>query len=209
MMDRLSDLIDSRGVLIAAIALQVAFRAAYFFYIGLRLRAARRDMTSDKETRAENWLRFKKHAAFILDGDGVALALVIAVSINTLSIESNELLVRLLGAILVVVGITVKVSAYRIIGTKGYYWFNFFCDGDEREYVKRGIYKYLNNPMYGPGYLHVFGFPLLFLSKWGLAAAAFSWAVVWAFYFAFERSHTFSHYRSQSAPDAARPAGHR
>jgi protein-S-isoprenylcysteine O-methyltransferase Ste14 len=193
----------------AAIALQVAFRAAYFFYIGLAIRAARRDATSDKQTRYEKWMKFKKLAAFILDGDGVALAIVIALSINTLTIESGRVLIRLLGAVFIVIGIAVKVSAYRAIGTRGYYWFNFFCDGDEREYVKRGIYKYLNNPMYGPGYLHVVGFPLLFLSAWGLAVGVFNWAVVWAFYFAFERSHTFSHYRSQNAPGEARPAGNR
>lgn len=208
-MDTLSSLIHSKWVLVAAIALQVAFRAAYFFYIGLTLRAARRDTTSGKQARHEKWLRFKKPAAFILDGDGVALALVIAVSMNTLPVAGGAIFVRLLGAVLIVAGIWVKVSAYRVIGTRGYYWFNFFCGDDEREYVKRGIYKYLNNPMYGPGYLHVFGFPLLLLSAWGLAAAAFNWAVVWAFYFAFERSHTVDHRQAAGVTEAARPVTNR
>jgi protein-S-isoprenylcysteine O-methyltransferase Ste14 len=208
-MDRLLELINSSWILTAAIALQVLFRGAYFFYIGLAIRAARRDARSDKQARHEKWLKFKRLAAFILDGDGVALALVIALSINTLPVESGRVSIRLLGAIFILIGIAVKVSAYRAIGTRGYYWFNFFCDGDEREYVKRGIYKYLNNPMYGPGYLHVVGFPLLFLSAWGLAVGVFNWAVVWAFYFVFERSHTFSHYRSANAPGEARPAANR
>jgi protein-S-isoprenylcysteine O-methyltransferase Ste14 len=88
------------------------------------------------------------------------------------------------------------MSAYRAIGVKGYYWYNFFCAREDREYVAKGIYKYLDNPMYGLGYLHAFGFPLLFLSFYGLVFALFDWIVIWAFYFIFERSSTVYYWRS-------------
>ncbi len=176
-------------------ALYLFFRLAYFFYVGFSLRAAERDRTSDQQMRYANWLRFKKRAAFILDVDGVTLAFVITASLNTITGNGNLIYLRIIGAAFVIIGIAIKVSAYRAIGVKGYYWYNFFCADEEREYVARGIYKYLDNPMYGPGYLHAFGFPLLFLSFWGFLFAAFDWLIVWAFYFIFERPHTFYHLR--------------
>jgi protein-S-isoprenylcysteine O-methyltransferase Ste14 len=62
--------------------------------------------------------------------------------------------------------------------------------------VAKGIYKYLKNPMYGLGYMHAFGFALLFLSFWGLVFALFDWIIVWAFYFVFERPHTLNYCRT-------------
>lgn len=182
-------------VIILAGALHLIFRLLYFFYIGFSLKAAQ-SATDSNEARYARWLKFKKRAAFILDADGVTLALVIAVSLNTLAGSDYLFYLRIAGALFVVAGISIKVSAYRAIGVKGYYWYNFFCADEEREYVARGIYKYINNPMYGPGYLHAFGFPLLFLSFWGLVLAVFDWIVVWAFYFVFERSHTTYHWHS-------------
>lgn len=183
-------------LIILAGALQLTFRLLYFFYVGFSIRAAQRDRASSNEERYARWLKFKKRAAFILDADGVTLALVIAVSLNTLAGSDYLLYLRIAGAVFIVVGIAIKVSAYRAIGIKGYYWYNFFCADEEREYVARGVYKYLNNPMYGPGYLHAFGFPLLFLSFWGLALALLDWIIVWAFYFLFERPHTTYHWHS-------------
>lgn len=182
-------------VIILAGALHLTFRLLYFFYIGFSLKWALSAGDSN-EARYLRWLKFKKRAAFILDADGVTLAIVIAVSLNTLAGSDYLLFLRIAGALFIAAGIAIKVSAYRAIGVKGYYWYNFFCADEERQYVARGVYKYLNNPMYGPGYLHAFGFPLLFLSFWGLVLAVFDWIVVWAFYFVFERPHTSYHWHS-------------
>jgi protein-S-isoprenylcysteine O-methyltransferase Ste14 len=177
-------------------AVHLAFRLAYFFYVGLSLKRAQSDRTGSIDERYDRWLKFKKRAAFILDADGVTLAFVITASLGSLSSAHSLIYLRIIGAAMVVAGIWIKVSAYRVIGVKGYYWYNFFCADEEREYVARGVYKYLSNPMYGPGYLHAVGFPLIFLSFWGLAFAVFDWIVVWAFYFIFERPHTFYYMRS-------------
>ena len=182
-------------LLIPAGALNIAFRLAYYFYVGHAIRAAQLDTTSSHETRYANWLKFKNRASFILNADGVTLALVIAVTLNTITAGFDLTLLRVAGAVLVILGIWVKTSAYGVIGTKGYYWYNFFCVEQERVYVAKGIYKYLKNPMYGLGYMHAFGFPLLFLSFWGLLFALFDWLVVWAFYFVFERRHTLNYSR--------------
>jgi protein-S-isoprenylcysteine O-methyltransferase Ste14 len=183
-------------LLFLAAALHLAFRLAYFFYVGFSLRRAQLDRSSTSEERYAAWLKFKKRAAFILDADGVTLAFVIAASLNSIVSSDSLFYVRVIGVLAVVTGVWIKVSAYRAIGVKGYYWYNFFCSDEEREYVARGVYKYINNPMYGPGYLHAVGFPLVFLSFWGLMLAVFDLIVVWAFYFIFERPHTFYYMRS-------------
>jgi protein-S-isoprenylcysteine O-methyltransferase Ste14 len=182
-------------LLLLAGAVHIIFRLSYFFYIGFSLREASLDRKDSNDGQYAKWLKFKKRAAFILNADGVTLALVIALSLNSIAGNAGSVYLRITGAALIIIGIGVKRSAYRVTGARGYYWYNFFCGDEEREYVSRGVYRYLNNPMYGPGYLHALGFPLLFLSFWGLVLALFDWVVIWAFYFLFERPHTLNHWR--------------
>lgn len=187
--------IEPAAHLILAIVLHLFFRLTYLFYIGFRLREAYSNRPSNDDERYAKWLAFKKRASFILNADGVTLAFVIALSLDSITASASDIYLRIIGAGMILIGVGTKMSAYRIIGTRGYYWYNFFCNDGEREYVAKGIYKYLNNPMYGPGYLHVFGFPLLFLSSWGLVLAIFDWIVVWAFHFFFEHPHTVQYRR--------------
>ena len=195
------DITEPTTQLVAALSLHAVVRLAYVFYIGLRLRSAERYRPRERDEQLARWHRFKRHAAFILNADAATTALVIATSLNTLAGHEELGWLRATGAVLVVIGIAIKVSAYRAIGEKGYYWYNFFCDQTERSYVRKGIYRYFDNPMYGPGYLHALGFPLLFLSFWGLASALFDWAMVWIFYMLFERPHTQRHARSRQRSD--------
>lgn len=175
---------------IAASAAHVAFRLAYFFYIGFTLRSAHSDQNKRRANTYEEWLRFKNKASFIINGDALLLALIILLSIGSLPPLIQYGHTMIVGLALACVGITVKLEAYRLVGEKGYYWYNFFCSVEEREYTPRGIYRYLDNPMYGVGYLHAFGLALIFRSVWGIIFALFDWGVIWAFYFFFERSHT-------------------
>jgi len=161
---------------------------AYFLYIGLTL--SRRQ---EKEDSYDEWLRFKKRASLIINADGLTLFLVMVFSATSLQLPASFKWTFAIGTILSVVGVGVKLAAYRVVGAKGYYWYNFFCDGDEREYAARGVYKYMDNPMYTLGYLHAFGLALIFRSLWGLAFSLFDWAVIWAFYYYFESQHTRFH----------------
>ena len=177
-------------LLIAASVIHVGFRLAYFFYIGLTLkwRHAR-----DDEASYSDWLRFKKEASFILNVDGLTLGLVTVLSAASLKLPMSFEWTVVMGIILICAGIGVKLAAYRVVGDKGYYWYNFFCGDHEREYTARGVYRYLDNPMYTFGYLHAFGFPLVFRSLWGLVFALFDWLIILAFHYYFERPHTTFH----------------
>jgi len=183
--------------LIAASIIHAAFRLAYFLYIGLTLKAQRSRGTLGNDDNYGDWLSFKKKASFILNVDGLTLAIVAVLSAGSLPIPASFTWNLVFGIPLICVGVAVKVAAYRVVGIKGYYWYNFFCSEGKREYVARGIYQYLDNPMYTLGYLHAFGFAIVFRSMWGLLFAGFDVLVLWAFHLCFERPHT-RFYRDQT-----------
>jgi len=172
----------------------IARIGGYMFYLGPKLRAAQQRTWASEEESMRAWLPFKRKLAIMLNMDGITFAFIIAASIGTLHIPPQyaqyELPIKLVGAVLAVIGAGVKYGAYKAVGDKGYYCYNFFCKPGGQEYTLQGVYKYLKNPMYGVGYFHLFGFSLLFLSFWGLVFACFDWAMIWLFYFIFEKTHT-------------------
>lgn len=198
-------MVDSIPLLVAAAALHVIFRLAYIFYIGLSLRAARRRTESDPAVRHEHWLRFKKKTSAVFFGDMASTAAILVLTAGTLRDYVPFEYSLITGVVFTIIGVSVKIAASRAIGVKGFYYYNFFCNEQEREYHTRGIYRTLDNPMYGLGYLHAFGFPLIFWSLWGLVFAAFDWAVIWGFYLMFERPHTVSYWQDVIRLDLSRP----
>lgn len=178
--------------LIMTIVLHLCFRiGGYFLYLGPQMRAAHRRTWRSEEESLRAWRPFRRRVAVLLNSDALTFAFVIVASLNTLHLpEQYELAFKLAGAVLATIGSGVKYWAYRTIGDKGYYCYNSFAPPSNVEYTKTGVYKYLDNPMYGVGYFHLFGFSMLFLSAWGLVIAAFDWAAIWIFYRIFEKSHT-------------------
>ena len=176
-------------LIIVAAALHLGFRLAYFFWVGLSIR--REGQVSPKPAdHVDRWKAFKKRAELILNLDGVTFVVVALLTHGTLDIGLGYAVAIPLGLVLCAAGIGTKAAAARVIGVKGYYWYNTFCPQDDVHYTKQGIYKVLDNPMYGVGYLHTVGFALATLSVWSLGFAVFDWAVVWAFNLLFERPHT-------------------
>jgi protein-S-isoprenylcysteine O-methyltransferase Ste14 len=195
------------ALLVIASLLHAGLRLAYFFYIGLKLRARYSGDSVAATAAHEEWLRFKRKAAFVLNADGLTLGAVAVLSAESLPVRASFFWTLIAGMLLICAGVAVKVAAYRVVGTKGYYWYNFFCRDDQREYVARGVYKYLDNPMYTLGYLHAFGFALVFRSLWGLIFAAFDVLVLRAFHFCFERPHTAFHLRRAMSLTGRKPIG--
>jgi protein-S-isoprenylcysteine O-methyltransferase Ste14 len=175
--------------LLVAGAIHAVFRLAYLYPVGVGLRAADiRRRAGHKATLGE-YNRFKRLIQVVFAGDVLSTSALLFVTANTLTAPPIEYTLPA-GVILVTIGIAAKVLAYRVIGDKGFYYYSFFCSDDEVRYVSKGIYRYFNNPMYGLGYLHAIGFPLVFRSDWGMIVALCDWAIIWIFYFVFERPHT-------------------
>jgi protein-S-isoprenylcysteine O-methyltransferase Ste14 len=199
----LSDISINDAALAVAASLHVAFRLAYLYSIGFALRAGERHCNDDPGITFREWLAFKKRTYFVFAGDVVTTGAILVLTADTLGPDIAMIYTLPISIILIVAGIWTKAAAYRVIGDKGFYYYNFFCNDEEREYVSKGIYRYLKNPMYSVGYLHAIGFPLLFRSGVGLAFGFFDWVIIWVFCLAFERSHT-SFYRSKLAAERTR-----
>lgn len=178
------------------VSAHAVFRLLYLFFIGGMLRkqmALQRD-----QSRLEEWEVFKEKASFILnlDADLFIVATVLGSCwgpVETCCWLFRDVPVSVwmgIGAGFLIIGGYVKWDAYRIIGDRGWYWYNFFCAPDETDYEKRGVYKWFDNPMYGVGYLPLFGLALFLLSPIGLVLATFDWGVIWLFYYFCERPHT-------------------
>ncbi len=200
-----------KQLLYGFITAHVLFRLLYVFYIGGVLRR----QTGREKTRAQfdEWTSFKDRASLILQLDSQTFFAAVLASSGLLMSQSSlrsvlfqssflpasisNFYLILLGIVLIVFGGFVKWDAYRVIGEKGWYWYNFFCPPEETNYEEEGVYRYLENPMYGAGYLPLLGIALLFLSVEGLILAVFDWICIWVFYVLFERPHTRRHLTHQ------------
>jgi protein-S-isoprenylcysteine O-methyltransferase Ste14 len=184
-----------RSLIITLTAAHVVFRLLYLFYIGGVLR--KRTRQGRDQTQLSDWLQFKERASFILHLD---VDFFLAVTVLTSCWGGSDCLLNGLlvpdavwsglGAVMLLVGGYAKWDAYRIVGDRGWFWYNFFCAPEQTDYEVEGVYKWFDNPMYGVGYLTLLGFALLMLSSWGLVLAFFDWAVIWIFYYFCERPHT-------------------
>lgn len=174
---------------LVAAAVHVCLRLSYFFWIGFTLRheQARDSVTEDHHRR---WSLFRSRASILLEADAATFALAAYLAAGSIHLGLTYLWLVAVGLVLITVGVWVKIEAIRVVGEKGYYWYNSFCPEGRTRYAPLGIYRWLKNPMYGAGYLQAPGFALVLASGPGLGLAFFDWGVVWAFYFAFEAPHT-------------------
>jgi protein-S-isoprenylcysteine O-methyltransferase Ste14 len=185
--------LDLETILLLVFALAAGvnlfFRGMYVFWIGGSLRRAKA-LRDDGVDHHRRWLVFRRKASLVLYGEAVAFGVASVAGCGTLPTRVPEVWLLLAGSVLAIVGFAVRLAAVRVVGVRGYYWYNFFCPDRELHYSPTGVYRYLKNPMYGLGYLHVIGIPLAFRSLGGLVLGAVDWILVWVFYYVFERAHT-------------------
>ncbi len=173
-----------------ALAYCIASRLAYVLFTGIALRRQERD---EAYTRAwgveEGFQRFRRVVSVLMVNDVIAFGLLCLVTRDTLETTVPRLIVIAIGAVLIAVGISVKVWAANTLGGDAYYWYNFFSPPRSPHIVLAGPYRFLANPMYTVGYLQAYGWALLMGSSTGLWAAAFLHASILAFYFVVEKPH--------------------
>jgi protein-S-isoprenylcysteine O-methyltransferase Ste14 len=92
-----------------------------------------------------------------------------------------------LGALLFAVGLLVKVWSTAVVGVDVYYYRDMFLGRPVSEFTSSGPYRVLDNPMYGVGQLHAYGYAILNRSIAGVLATLACHCLIYAFYFAVER----------------------
>jgi protein-S-isoprenylcysteine O-methyltransferase Ste14 len=110
-------------------------------------------------------------------------------TIDTLHLPGPRWAQVAFGVALGLLGLGVKTWATRILGPRAYYWYNFFEPAEPVQWVPRGPYKYLSNPMYGVGYLQTYGLAFMCASLYGMIAAAFMQITIYVFNEVVEKPH--------------------
>ncbi|HJO09528.1 MAG TPA: methyltransferase, partial [Verrucomicrobiota bacterium] len=89
--------------------------------------------------------------------------------------------------LLVVAGFGIKIWSTWIVGIDTYFFRDLFLEQAHGEFTAKGPYKWLANPMYGVGNLHIYCFPLVTGSTFGLWFALGCHVSIYAFYFIVEK----------------------
>lgn len=173
-----------------AVAYCIASRLAYVLFTGIALRRQERSAAYTRTWGVEGgFQRFRRVVSALMVNDVFAFALLCVVTRDTIEVDLPRMVVIVVGAVLIAVGISVKVWAANTLGGDAYYWYNFFSPPRSPHIVLAGPYRFLANPMYTVGYLQAYGFALITGSVMGLWAAAFLHVSILAFYFAVEKPH--------------------
>ncbi len=183
------------GVLFAgsawiAAAWFAASRLAYVSFVGSSLRTEqRRTAGRGLEASRLRFARFSARASWLMDNDAVALGALCLVTAGTLPAAVSWTASIVAGAVLVVVGIGVKVWATSSLSAGSYHWRDSFIHPGAVAVSRVGPYRWLSNPMYTLGYAHAYGAALILRSSAGLAAALFAQATILVFHVLVEQPH--------------------
>lgn len=166
------------------------FRLAYVVGVGVALTRQKRDQVFTRREGIEaGFRRFKRGASIVMNADAVTFVLLCLVTRGTLSIGVSAPILIATGAVLVILGVTIKLWAAARLGAKAYYWHDFFAPGVLVAPDPPGPYRYLKNPMYTVGYLHAYGAALAFGSLPALCAAAIDQIAILVFHVLVEKPH--------------------
>ena len=170
----------------AALAYALASRLAYVIGVGSALRR------QERGGFAGGFPRFRRYAAALMANDGASFLLLCVATRGSFDLAMNDMVRVAAGAVLVVLGLGVKLWARATLGTEAYYWHNFFEPPPSETPTPpatSGPYRYLRNPMYSVGNVHLYGLALVAGSAPALAAALFAHVAILAFYQVVERPH--------------------
>ena len=180
-----------------ALSYLLVSRTAYVLGVGIALWQQRRHKIFTRRYGVEQgYQRFRRIASLLMLNDGVAFVLLCVVSADTLDGALPRTAEVAAGLLLCLVGVTTKTWAAVRLGSRAYYWYNFFGPSVALPPNPSGPYRYLKNPMYVVGYLHTYGLALVTASLPGLVASAFMQGTILLFNELVERPHFESLLRS-------------
>lgn len=173
-----------------AILYHVASRLAYVGWVGAALSAQhRRQLAAPGENFESRYEGFRRRASQLMTNDAISLVLLCLVTRQTLHIATPQWLLWLVSTALIVAGVGIKMWAAKTLGSKAYYWHNFFVTAPEAPAEATGPYRYISNPMYTVGYLQVYGLALAFGSLPALLGGLFDQLAILVFHLRVERPH--------------------
>lgn len=184
---------------IAAIYLLISL-AFYIGFISLVLRKKGYRLWFIKKYGAKKgFLIYEAILGFIFFNCGSALGYIAVSTSGGLFNYINKDLLIIFGAVLFVIGVTVKLWAAKVVSIDIYYWKDMFLGKKICKFVVSGPYKYLSNPMYGAGQFQIYGTALFYGSIPGLMAAVLYQSSVFSFHFAVEKPFIDRTYKKKNS----------
>ncbi len=167
--------------------IEYAICAWAFYYVGISLilgtRIKRMMLEKFGETTAIKLYDTICGLMFFNLGGGVGAAALQAPG----AMEISPTLKWGLTGLLAFAGFGIKFWSTWIVGADTYYFRDLFLQKAHGEFTAKGPYKWLANPMYGAGNLHLYCFALLTGSEFGLWYALGCHVSIYAFYFIVEK----------------------
>jgi protein-S-isoprenylcysteine O-methyltransferase Ste14 len=178
--------------------LHLGARMGYVGFVATTLRELDRTVGHEKARAGEPFRRFRSQAARLMEFDAVSFVALTWMTRRTFGSDLPEGPLVGGGAILIAIGVGVKVWAARTIGDAGYFWRDFFAPPKRRSPSRSGPYRYFDDPMYTAGYLHAYGFAIAVASLPGLVAAAIDQALILVMNAYVEKPHFLRIYRKRT-----------
>jgi protein-S-isoprenylcysteine O-methyltransferase Ste14 len=141
------------------------------------------------------WRGYESLLGVMFLNQGLGVGCMTALSFPGLGFLNGAPWLREVGALLFIVGVVVKWWATWLVGSDAFYYRDLFLRRPAADFVRRGPYRLLRNPMYGVGQLQGYGYALVASSPLGLLAAGIGQLLIYAFFFAVERPFVRSAYR--------------
>lgn len=173
-----------------AFAFLILARLAYVVGTGYMLVKQDRHQAYTRQYGVEEgFARFKRASTILMIFDTGSFILLNLLTVDTLHLPAPRWLWIVVGVLVAVLGLATKAWATKILGPQAYYWYNFFEPAEPVQWVPRGPYRFLSNPMYGVGYLQTYGFALMCASVYGLIGSLFMQVSIYVFNEMVEKPH--------------------
>lgn len=168
----------------------VVSRLAYGIGVGIALVRQDRYQSFTRRYGVDaGFKKFRRIAAVLMTNDAASFVVLCLLTRQTVHLPVPTPILVGLGLLLCVVGGFTKLWATARLGWEPFFWHNFFVPGNPVMPDPPGPYRFLKNPMYTVGYLHMYGLALALGSLPGLLAAAFDQLAILAFYYWVEKPH--------------------
>lgn len=175
-----------------ALVYHLASRLAYVLWVGAALRRQERQQAfTARDGIAAGFARFRRAARALMNNDGASYVALSLITHDTLALTVPRAVTVAAGMLLLGLGIGVKLWAAATLGGKAYYWHNFFAPppAEAAAPASSGPYRFLKNPMYTVGNVHLYGLALVLGSAPALAVALFDHMAILVFHRVVEQPH--------------------
>lgn len=135
----------------------------------------------------EGYLVYEAILGLLFFHNALGIGFVASATAGAFSFNINKYIFLALVGLPFIAGFVIKILSAKAVSIDIYYWKDMFLGRRICDFVVSGPYKYFSNPMYGIGQMQAYAAAFWYGSVYGLLAAFLNQALIFAFYYAFEK----------------------